>query len=330
MMNRRMCIGIVASGALAAQREAFAQQESKVWRIGFFYFGSRQSSLDSGRYQAFVMGMRDLGYVEGKNLKIEARFGDGKFERLQDLATEFTRLKVDAIVATGGPVYVALQRATKTIPVVITVTADPVLAGVATSLARPGGNFTGLSDNGAELMPKQLELLMSVVPRLSSVGVLLNPTNDSHPVQAKQLASLAQKLTVKVVSAKAATVADIEPGFASLVRERADAVMLFGDTFFVQQFQDIAQAALRHRMPSIYLTHQYAQAGGLMSYGPDLLDNFRRAASYVDRILKGAKPGDLPFEQPVRYSLAINLQTAKAIGLTIPQSLLLRADEVIR
>ena len=325
-----MFIGIVAGGAFAPQIDAFAQQEGKVWRVGFFYFGSRQSSLDSGRYHAFLMAMRDLGYVEGKNLQIETRFGESKIERLQDLAAELTRAKVDVIVATGGPVYGVLRQTTATIPIVITVVADPVLAGVATSLARPGGNFTGLSDNGAELMPKQLEFLMSVIPRLSRVGVLLNPDNDAHPVQVKQLRSLVQKLKVQVVSAKAATVADIEPGFASLARERADAVMLFGDTFFVQQFQDLAQAALRHRMPSIYLIHQYAQAGGLMSYGSDLLDNFRRAASYVDRILKGAKPSDLPFEQPVRYSFAINLKTAKALGLTIPQSVLLRADEVIR
>ena len=325
-----MFIGIVAGGAFVPQIDAFAQQEGKVWRVGFFYFGSRQSSLDSGRYHAFLLAMRDLGYVEGKNLQIETRFGESKIERLQDLAAELTRAKVDVIVATGGPVYGVLRQTTTTIPIVITVVADPVLAGVATSLARPGGNFTGLSDNGAELMPKQLELLMSVIPRLSRVGVLLNPDNDAHPVQAKQLTSLVQKLKVQVVSAKAATVADIEPGFASLARERADAVMLFGDTFFVQQFQDLAQAALRHRMPSIYLIHQYAQAGGLMSYGADLLDNFRRAASYVDRILKGAKPSDLPFEQPVRYSLVINLKTAKALGLTIPQSVLLRADEVIR
>ena len=298
--------------------------------MGFFYFGSRQSSLDSGRYHAFLLAMRDLGYVEGKNLQIETRFGESKIERLQDLAAELTRAKVDVIVATGGPVYGVLRQTTTTIPIVITVAADPVLSGLATSLARPGGNFTGLSDNGAELMLKQLEFLMSVIPRLSRVGVLLNPDNDTHPLRVKQLTSLVQKLRVQVVSAKAAAVADIEPGFAFLARERADAVMLFGDTFFVQQFQDLAQAALRHRMPSIYLIHQYAQAGGLMSYGSDLLDNFRRAANYVDRILKGAKPSDLPFEQPVRYYFAINLKTAKALGLTIPQSVLLRADEVIQ
>lgn len=241
-----------------------------------------------------------------------------------------TQAKVDVIVATGGPVYYVLRQTTTTIPIVITVAADPVRSGLATSLARPRGNFTGLSDNGAELMPKQLEFLMSVIPRLSRVGVLLNPDNDAHPVQVKQLTSLVQKLKVQVVSAKAAAVADIEPGFALLARERADAVMLFGDTFFVQQFQDLAQAALRHRMPSIYTIQQYAQAGGLMSYGADLLDNFRRAASYVDRLLKGAKPSDLPFEQSIRYSFAINLKTAKALGLTIPQSLLLRATEVIQ
>jgi putative ABC transport system substrate-binding protein len=330
MMDRRTFISSVASGVVALPLGAFAQQQGKVWRIGFFYFGSRQSALDTGRYNAFVLGMRELGYVEGKNLIIEARFGDGKVEQLPRLAAELLQSKVNVIVATGSPVYSALRNATTAIPIVVTVTFDPVVEGLAASLARPGGNFTGLSSMAADLGPKDLELLMAAVPQLSRVGVLMNPGNVAHPAQITRLMLAAQKVGVQVVVAEAGAVAEIEPGFAALARERANAVIMFGDTFFVQQFQQIAQAALKHRVASIYLIHEYAKAGGLMSYGADTVDNFRRAATYVDQILKGAKPGELPFEQPTRYSLAINLKTAKALGLPIPQSLLLRADEVIQ
>jgi putative tryptophan/tyrosine transport system substrate-binding protein len=329
-MDRRTFIGSVASSVLAVPLAAFAQQPGKLWRIGFFYFGSRQSALDTGRYPAFVQGMRELGYVEGKNVIIETRFGNGKVERLPGLVAELVRSKVNVIVETGSAAYRALQHAAASIPIVVTVTADPMIDGLAESLARPGGNFTGLTDTAADLGPKQIELLMAVVPQLSRAGVLLNPDNVSHPVQMKRLMLAAQRVGVQVVLAEAGTITDIEPGFAALARERANAVILFGDTFFVQQLQQIAQAAIKYRVPSMYTLHEYAEAGGLMSYGADLVNNFRRAATYVDKILKGANPGDLPFEQAARYSLAINLKTAKSLGLTIPQSLLLRADEVIQ
>ncbi len=309
---------------------AFAQPAGKVWRIGFFYFGSRQSALDTGRYDAFVKGMRELGYVEGKNVAIESRFADGKIDRAPALAAELVKLKVDVIVATGSVAYRALQHATTSIPVVITVTNDPVTAGMAESLARPGGNFTGLADTAVDLGPKQLELLRTVVPQLSRVGLLLNPDNVTHPAQMKRLILAAQKVGVQVVLAEAGTAAEVDSGFASLVQYRADAVILFADTFFTQQSQQITQAAMKQRLPAVYNLHEYVEVGGLMSYGADLTDNFRRAAIYVDKILKGAKPGELPFEQPARYFLAVNLKTAKALGLTIPQSLLVRADEVIK
>jgi len=315
---------------LALPLSAFAQQPVKVSRIGFFYFGTRQSSLDTGRYNAFVQGMRELGYVEGKNLVIEARFGDGKIDRLPALATELVQSNVDAIVATGSPVYSALRFATTSIPIVVTVTTDPMIEGLAASLARPGGNFTGLTDTAADLGAKWLELLRAAVPQLSRLGVLLNPDNVTHPTQMKRLMIPAQKVGVQVVLAEAGMTADIEPGIGMLAQERANAVVLFGDTFFVQQLPQIAQAALKHRLASMYLIHDYAKVGGLMSYGPDVVDNFRRAATFVDRVLKGAKTADLPFEQPTRYVFAINLKTAKALGLTIPQSLLVRADEVIQ
>jgi putative ABC transport system substrate-binding protein len=329
-MDRRTFIASAATGVLAMPLGAFAQAQGRVWRVGFFYTGSRQSALDTGRYNAFVQGMRELGYVDGKNVVIEARFADGKIERAPGLAAELVRLKVDVIVATGSVAYRALQHATTSIPVVITVTNDPVAAGVAASLARPGGNFTGLADTAVDLGPKQLELLRAAVPQLSRVGVLLNPDNVTHPVQMKRVMLAAQKIEVQVVLAEAGTAAEIESGLGSLAQYRVDAVILFADTYFTQQLQQIAQAALKQRLPSIYNLHEYAQVGGLMSYGADLVDNFGRAATYVDKILKGAKPGDLPFEQPTRYSLAINLKTTKALGLTIPQSVLLRADEVIQ
>ena len=274
--------------------------------------------------------MRELGYVEGKNLVIEARFGNGKIDRLPPIATELVQLNVDAIVATGSPVYSALRFATTSIPIVVTVTTDPVIEGLAASLARPGGNFTGLTDTAADLGAKWLELLRAAVPQLSRLGVLLNPDNVSHPTQMKRIMLPAQKIGVQVVLAEAGTTADIEPGIGTLAQERANAVVLFGDTFFVQQLPQIAQAALKYRLASMYLIHDYAKVGGLMSYGPDVVDNFRRAATFVDMVLKGAKTADLPFEQPTRYVFAINLKTAKALGLTIPQSLLLRADEVIQ
>jgi putative tryptophan/tyrosine transport system substrate-binding protein len=330
LLERRRFFVLAAGALLAAPLRAVAQQPGKIWRVGFFYFGSRQSALDTGRYDAFVKAMRELGYVEGKNVVIDARFGDGKIDRATALAAEFVQSKVDVVVATGSVAYRALQHANSSIPVVITVHNDPVSAGLAASLARPGGNFTGLADTAVDLGPKQLELLKSVLPQLSKVGVLLNPDNVTHPVQMKRLILAAQKVGVQVVVAEAGTPAEIDSGFASLAQYRADAVILLADTFFTQQSLQITQAAAKQRLPAVYNLHEYVDVGGLMSYGADLTDNFRRAAIYVDKILKGAKPGELPFEQPARYVLAINLKTAKALGLTIPQSLLLRADEVIQ
>jgi putative tryptophan/tyrosine transport system substrate-binding protein len=329
-MDRRRFLASAAGSALVLPLGAHAQAQGKVWRVGFFYFGTRQSALDTGRYEAFVQGMRDLGYVDGKNVAIEARFGDGKIDQLPVLAAELVRANVDVIVATGSPVYSALRFATTKIPIVVSVTTDPIIEGLAASLARPGGNFTGLTDTAADLGAKQLELLKSVVPKLSRLGVLLNPENVTHPTQMKRVMLPAQRIGIQVVLADAGTVAEIEPGFAALAQVHSDAVMLFGDTFFVQQLQQIAQAALKYRLASIYLIRQYAIAGGLMSYGPDIVDNFRRISTYVDKILKGAKPAEMPFEQPSRYVLAVNLKTARSLGLTIPQSVLLSADEVIQ
>jgi len=328
-MRRRRFVAAAAGSALVLSLPGVAQAQAKVWRIGFFYFGSRQSSLDTGRYNGFVQRMRDLGYVDGKNMTLETRFADGKIDQLPAIAAELVRSNADVIVATGSPVYSALRFATTSIPIVVTVTTDPVIEALAASLARPGGNFTGLTDTAADLGAKQLELLRAAVPQMTRLGVILNPDNVTHPTQLKRVMLPAQKLGLQTVIAEAGAVAEIEPAFAALVQERANAALLFGDTFFVQQLQQIAQAALKYRLASIYLIRDYAKAGGLMSFGPDIVDNFRRAATYVDRILQGAKPAELPFEQPDRYVLAVNLKTAKTLSLTIPQGVLLRADEVV-
>jgi len=329
MNNRRKFIFALGAGALAAPLGSYAQQAVKIWRVGFFHYGSRQSVMDSGRYQLFLDGMRELGYVEGKNLAIETRFADGKTGPLPDLAAELVRLKVDVIVATGTPVYQALQKATRTIPIVITVSADPVGEGFAASLARPGGNITGLSSANLDLTAKHLELLTTAVPRLSRVAVLINPAHRGHPARLKIIQAAALKTGMQVLPVDAPTPDGIGRGFASMSRERAQAVIILGDSFFDQQERQITALALKHRLPSIFVVRDFAEAGGLMSYGQNQADNFRRAATYVDKILKGAKPGDLPIEQPTKFELVINMKTARALGITIPQSILVRADKVI-
>jgi putative ABC transport system substrate-binding protein len=328
MNRRRKLLFAFGASVLAAPLASFAQQ-GKVWRIGFFYFGSRQSAMDTGRYQNFLQGMRELGYVEGRNFVIEARFADGVSERLPAFAAELVRLKVDVIVATGTPTCRVLQQATSTIPVVATVGADLVGEGFAASLARPGGNITGLATGNVELFPKHIELLKIAVPKLSRIAVLWNSANDAHPSRLKQLQAAARKTGIQASQVGARTAGEIERGFAAIKQERAEAVIILNDTYFVQQLRQIAELSARHKLPSLFGATEYAESGGLIGYGQNVADNFGRAASYVDKILKGAKPGELPIEQPTRLSLVINRKTAKAIGLTIPQELLLRADKVI-
>ena len=320
---------LLALGLIAYLPAAEAQPAGKVARVGFLYFGSREPGPGAARYAPFLEGLREVGYVEGKDVIVEARFAESKPERVPALVDELLRLKVDVIVATGSPVYRVLQRTTTAPPVVVTVTPDPILEGLAASVARPGGNFTGLTDTAADLSLKQLELLKDIVPKLSRVGVLLNPDNASHPAQVTRLVLAGQRLGVQVVLAEAGTVAQIEPGLALLARERAQAFVLFGDTFFAQQVREIASGALKHRLPSVFILQDYAVAGGLMSFGAPIIENFRRAATYVDKIVKGANPAQLPFEQPIKYVLTINVKTAKTLGLAIPPSVLQRADRVV-
>lgn len=327
MNKRRKLLAALGLCVLAAPLASFAQSQRKVWRVGFFYYGSRKSALDAGRYQAFIGGMRELGYAEGKNLQIEARFADGAQERIEPLAAELIKLKVDVILATGTPALQVLQRTTTSIPVVMAVGGDPVVEGFAASLARPGGNLTGLVNMSTDVTSKLFELVISTVPHMSRVAVLLNPINGAHPAMLTKIQAAAQKVLVLRVEAQSPE--DIERAFATMARQRIQSLIILNDTFLLQQFQQIAAMALKHRVPSIGGISEYAESGGLMAYGADIADNFRRAASYVDKILKGAKPGDLPIEQPTRFYLVINRKTAKAIGIKIPQSILVRADKVI-
>ena len=329
MIARRSFVLALGAGALAPL-SLVAQPQPKVRRIGFLATRSRSTvSNPDVYYDAFVQGMRDLGYVEGKNLVIEWRFADGKYERLAGLAAELVQMKPEVIVTHGTPGPQAMRQATSTIPIVTASAGDPVASGFAVSLTRPGGNITGLSLIAIDLSPKHFELLTIMVPRLSRVAVLANPGNSSHPAILKSLQTAAQQVGIKVLPMDARTPEEIERGFAMMKRERAEAVIVAADGFFVGQRRRIAELAAKNRTPSMYAFREHVGAGGLMSYGQNLTEHYRSAATYVDKILKGAKPGDLPFEQPTRIHLAINRKTAKALGLKIPQELLLRADEVI-
>jgi putative ABC transport system substrate-binding protein len=328
MNKRRKVVIALGASALAASFGAYAQQQGKVSRVGFFYFGSRQTAIDGGRYNAFVEGMRVLGYVEGKNLAIESRFAEGKSDRLAALATELKKANVDVIVATGAPIYRALENAT-TIPVVITVGSDPVREGLAASMARPGGMITGLTSTAEDPGPKLLELMMATIPKLTRIAVIAHPDNASHPPQLRKIMLVAQKAGVQVRLSEVDTTPGIEREFSLLARERVGAAIILNDTFFVEQLREFAAQSLKNRVPAISSLYEYAELGGIMSYGPDLTDNFRRAANYVDKILKGAKAGELPIEQPTRYHLAVNRKTARALGLTFPQSVMLSAEKVI-
>ena len=324
MIARRKIVLGFAAGALAPLA-SFAQQPGKVWRIGFLASGSSTIRF----YGGFRQGMRDLGYVEGKNCVIEHRFADGKYERLPGLAAELVRSKVDVIVAGAPPSVQAAHQATNKIPVVMVAVPDPVGEGFAKSLSRPGGTITGLSTIVTEVSVKHLELLRVVVPKLSRVAVLINPLNQSDSLILEQIQGAAYATGVLVIPVEASSASQVEAGFAVMTRRRAGALIVAADEFFDVERNQIAMHAVRNRLPTIFSDRELTEAGGLMSYGQDLAEHYRRAATYVDKILKGAKPGDIPIEQPTLLELVINLKTAKALGLTIPRELLLRADKVI-
>ena len=309
---------------------AFAQQPAKIWRVGFLTLKARPPSITADTIGGFSKGMSDLGYTEGKNLVIEWRFADGDAERLNGLAAELVRQKVDVLVASGPPATAAAKRATTTIPIVMVVSNDPVASGLAASLARPGGNITGLANYSADLGPKQLEMLLAMVPKLTRVAVLVNPANLSGAALLKNLESVAPKTGAKIFPVSARTPQELDTAFGVMTREKAGGVIVALDAFFIQQDRQIVQLAAKHRLPSISAVgRNHVEAGGLMSYGRDLFDQHRQMARFADKIIKGAKPGEIPIEQPTTIELFINGKTAKALKLTIPQTLLISADKVI-
>jgi putative tryptophan/tyrosine transport system substrate-binding protein len=308
---------------------AEAQQAGKIPRIG--YLGNRSSSVDSYSREAFQQGLRGLGYVEGENILIEYRYAEGKFERLPELAEELVRLKVDVIIVSGGTSTVLrIKKVTATVPIVFPLASDPVRDGLVASLARPGGNLTGLSSVSQDLAGKRLELLKETIPKLIRVAVLIDPNDASNVAIAKEIEADAKPVGVQLYSLEARGPAEIESAIRSAVRAKVGAVLVIPTGLLNNHRKRIADLAINNRLPTMFATGQFMDAGGLMSYGPDYADLHRRAATYVDKILKGTKSADLPVERPMKFELVINLKTAKQIGLKIPPNVLARADRVIR
>jgi ABC-type uncharacterized transport system substrate-binding protein len=319
---------LVAMMLLAVGVTAQAQQPKKVPRLGFL-IGSSPAAI-AARIEAFRQGLRDLGYVEGKNIIIEYRSAEGKLDRLSELAAELVRLKVDVIVTSGPSVTRAVKEATTTIPIVMGFDTDPVGNGFVASLARPGGNITELSVVSPELSGKQLELLKETVPRLSRMAVLGNSTLPGNAQALKEMELAAGAFKVQLQYVDVLDLKDIETAFRAVSKGHADAVLVLGNPIFLSQRIQITDLAVKSRLPAIYERPEYVDDGGLMTYGVNINDLYRHAATYVDKILKGAKPADLPVEQPTKFDLIINLKAAKQIGLTIPPNVLARADRVIR
>ena len=325
--RRRLVLALMA-GALTAPFASFAQQPTKSARIGFLAPTSPQ--VLSTRLQAFRDGLRELGYVEGKNLQLEVRWGEGKLERLPTLADELVQAKVDVIVAATSPSVVAARQATQTVPIVMPVSSDPVGDGLVASLARPGGNITGLSLMAPELGQKRLQLLQETFPKVSrAVAVLWNPAYVGMRARFEQaqVAAPAAGLTLRSVEVR--DTHELDVAFEAIIREHPDGLLLLADPFTFSQRARIVEFGAEQRLPVIYESSDFVDVGGLISYGPNINDMYRRSATYVDKILRGAKPADLPVEQPTKFEMAVNLRAAKALGIKFPESILLRADKVI-
>jgi putative tryptophan/tyrosine transport system substrate-binding protein len=301
-----------------------AQQQARIPRLGYLTGG------DSSPNEAFVQGLHDLGYFEGKNIVIEVRNADGTMDRLPNLAAELVRLKVNVIVAVGGQATLPAKHATSTIPIVFTLVSDPVGAKLITSLARPGGNLTGLSSISTDLSGKRLELLKEAIPKVSRIAVLYDPTDRSKIAEVKEIEDDARFLSVQLQTLEVRRLDELENAFKTASRAKVSAILVLPTSILNSNRKRIADLATKNRVPIMLATSQHMDAGALMSYGPDYADLYRRAAVYVDKILKGAKPADLPVEQPTKFELVINLKTANQIGLTIPPNVLARADKVIR
>jgi putative tryptophan/tyrosine transport system substrate-binding protein len=327
MILRSALVALVL-GALTAPPAAEAQQAGKVWKIGFL--GPSPSGTGAHLVQAFRQGLGELGYVEGRNIAIEYRPTEpGDYERFRLLAADLVGLRVDVLVTSITQAALAAKKATTTIPIVMANVDDPVESGLVASLSRPGGNVTGLCRMSPELIGKSLAMLKEAVPGGVRIAVLSNPGNAVHSTMVRSGTDAARSLGVRLTIVEARAAEGLEDAFGAMVRERVSALLVLVDGMFFYNRARVGDLALRSRLPSMVPTIDYVQAGGLMSYAPNSADNYRRAATYVDKILRGAQPGDLPVQQPTKFELVINLKTAKALGLTIPPSLLLRADQVI-
>jgi putative tryptophan/tyrosine transport system substrate-binding protein len=328
-MNQKIFVLALSAMLLALYISADAQQPTKVPRIGLI--GATFPAAVSRRYEAFRQGLRDLGHLEGKNITLEYRYAEGKVDRFVDLAAELVRSKVDIIVANGDPAALAAKNATKTIPVVmVDVGTDPVETGLVESLAHPGGNITGFTSFGAELGGKRLELFKEVVPKLVRVAFLYDPINRANLHHLKEVQSAAQPLGLTIQSWEIRGAEDFEKVFSTMSKRLPDGLLVPGGAAMNASYKRIAGFALKSRLPSMFARREGVEAEGLMSYDPDSVQHYRRAAVYVDKILKGIRPADLPVEQPTKFEFIINLKTAKQIGLTIPPNVLARADRVIR
>jgi putative ABC transport system substrate-binding protein len=329
-MERRRFIEVIAGGLLAEPLASEAQQVGRMYRIGYLFEGAPPDQTPTPRspLRALEETLRELGYVEGRNLVVERRFAAFKYDRLPDLAAELVRLKPDLIVTGSNPSIAALKRATTTVPIVMAWAIDPAGAGLVTSLARPGGNITGSSlSTGPEFIAKQLEILNEIVPKLSRVAILRQTGRSGAETAA--LESAARKLGLTILFADVRTPNDIEGAFATMTRSRAGAFLILGGSMTWVSRQQIADLAVQHRLPGIHFFREYAEAGLLLTYGPNSVAQYRRAATYIDKILKGARPADIPVQEPTEFELVVNARTAKSLGLKIPPLVLQRADEVI-
>jgi putative ABC transport system substrate-binding protein len=326
-MDRRTFMASMVGAVLSAPLAAEAQQAGKVYRVGFLW---DSPAVWPHALEGFRQGLRDLGWVEGRNIVVEYRWAEGQFDRLPTLVEELVRLKVDIIVAPASIYAEAAKRATSTIPIVFASHADPIGTGHVDSLARPGGNITGLTVMMSETAAKSLELLEEAVPGLSRVAVVWDPATPSHrpALDAVEVRGRALGLQVQRLAVRGAT--EFDGAFSTIVRERASGVLVLSTPLFLGRARRLAELAMKHKLPTMFGPREHVEAGGLLSYSPDRADLYRRAAIYVDKILKGAKPADLPVQQATKFELVINMKTAKAIGLTIPPSFLSRADQVIQ
>ena len=326
-MKRREFITLLGGAAAAWPLVAHAQQAAKIPRIGLLspFFPANTAIW----HKAFLRGLRDLGWVDGKNIAIEYRYAEGRNDHLPGLIADLARLKVDIIVTTVTIDTLAAKNAANAIPIVMVAAGDPVATGIVASLARPGGNITGLSQMATDLTGKRLELLKEIAPNISSMAVLLNPDNPISRLSGNEIDLPARKMKVEVHLLEVRSIGDLNKAFQQAAKARMDALAIMPDPVFVTNLKRIADFAIQNRLPSMFHLREFADVGGLMSYGVDRTDLFRRAAIFVDKLLKGASPANLPIEQPTKFELAINLKTANALGLTVPPSLLAIADEVI-